>query len=113
MVHYASAEMPTHPWKMEEERRFLEDPTTVLGDRAMAAIAAVGHGLGLDYAGVDLTILRDGRVFVFEANATMLAHFERGNGPLAYRNPHVQRIVDAFEQLLADRARSWLGLPVC
>ncbi len=104
MVHYHSADMAAHPWKLDEERRFLEDPAGALGDKAMAAIAAIGRRLDLDYAGVDFAILPDGRVFVFEANATMLVHFERGNGPLAYRNPHVQRIVDAFEQLLADRA---------
>jgi hypothetical protein len=31
----------------------------------------------------------------------MLAHFERGDGVLAHKNRHVQRIVDAFDQLLA------------
>jgi hypothetical protein len=103
MVHYFSADMVTIPWKIEEERRFLDDPAATLGDRAMNAIAAVGQRLDLDYAGVDFAILPDGRAFVFEANATMLVHFERANGELAYRNAHVQRIVDAFESLLANR----------
>jgi hypothetical protein len=39
-------------------------------------------------------------VLVFEANATMLVHRQRRDGPLTYKNLHVQRIVDAFGQHL-------------
>jgi tetratricopeptide (TPR) repeat protein len=101
MVHYFSAEMEQHAWKLDEERRFLENPRAALGERAMDAVAAIARQLDLDYGGIDFTVLPDGRVFVFEANATMLAHFERGDGVLAHKNRHVQRIVDAFDQLLA------------
>jgi hypothetical protein len=103
MVHYFSADMEAHPWKIEEEHRFLEDPLSVLGDTAMAAIAAIGRRLDLDYAGIDFTILPGGGLFVFEANATMLVHFERSGGALEHRNAHVQRIVDAFDRLLESR----------
>jgi tetratricopeptide (TPR) repeat protein len=103
MVHYFSADMLEEPWKIDEERRFLEETGAALGDRAMAAIAVIGRRLDLDYAGVDFTLLPDGRVFLFEANATMLVHRERSTGVLAHRNAHVQRIVDAFERLQARR----------
>lgn len=103
MVHYFSAEMEGHAWKLDEERRFLEDPTTALGERALQAIAAIGYRLDLDYAGIDFALLPDGQVFVFEANATMLAHYERSTGPLAHKNPFVQHIVDAFERLMKRR----------
>ena len=103
MVHYFSADMQAHGWKLEEDRRFVEDPVAVLGEPAMASIRAIGRRLELDYAGIDFTLLADGRVFVFEANATMLVHGERANGPLAYRNAAVQRIAEAFEQMLAGR----------
>jgi hypothetical protein len=103
MVHYFSADMTASPAKMEEERRFLQDPGAALGSRASAAIAAIGQRLDMDYAGIDFAVLHDGRVLVFEANATMLVHRERPKGPLAHKNPHIQRIVDAFEQLLVRR----------
>lgn len=103
MVHYFSADMLDHPWKIEAERRFLDDPGAALGARALAAVAAVGRRLDLDYAGIDFTVLPDGRLFVFEANATMLVHRERGNGPLAHKNAHVQRIVDAFAALISAK----------
>ncbi|MDQ2735355.1 MAG: hypothetical protein M3Y55_10290 [Pseudomonadota bacterium] len=98
--------MTEHPWKIDEERRFLEDAGASLGSRGMAAI---GDRLGLDYAGLDFTLLPDGRVLVFEANATMLVHRERSSGLLAHRNPRVQRIVDAFENMQARRVADWRG----
>nr|WP_234480698.1 hypothetical protein [Paraburkholderia aspalathi] len=101
MVHYYSADMEQHPWKLEEERRFLDNPHAALGERVMSAIAAIGRRLDLDYGGIDFTVLPDGQVLVFEANATMLAHFERATGTLAHKNPHVQRIVDAFERMMS------------
>jgi tetratricopeptide (TPR) repeat protein len=106
MVHYFSANMEAHAWKLDEERRFLADPRDAIGDRALRAIANIGERLALDYAGIDFTILPDGRVFVFEANATMLVHYERDDGPLKHKNAHVQRIADAFEQMMMRRSLS-------
>lgn len=103
MVHYYSADMEQHAWKLDEERRFLDNPRAALGERAMNAIAAIGRRLDLDYGGIDFTLLPDGQVLVFEANATMLAHFERETGLLAHKNPYVQRIVDAFERMMTRR----------
>ncbi len=106
MVHYFSADMEQHPWKIDEEHRFLQDPEAVLGARAMAAIRGIGRRLDLDYGGIDFTLLPDGKVFVFEANATMLVHRERNDGVLAHKNRAVQHIVDAFECLLDQRTNS-------
>jgi hypothetical protein len=103
MVHYYSADMEQHPWKLEEERRFLDNPRAALSERVMRAVAAIGRRLDLDYGGIDFTVLPDGQVLVFEANATMLAHFERETGALAHKNPYVQHIVDAFERMMMRR----------
>ncbi|HEY0294727.1 MAG TPA: hypothetical protein VGC69_05255, partial [Bordetella sp.] len=100
MVHYHSAGMLAEPWKREEEARFLADPRTELGMAAWAALEALGRQMDLDYAGADFTLLPDGAVFVFEANATMLVHYERPDGPLAHKNPYIRRIADAFGRLL-------------
>jgi len=99
MVHYYTAEMLENPWKIAEEHLFLQDPCAVLGERAMAAIVQIGQRLDLDYAGIDFTVMSDGQVFIFEANATMLVHRVSAEGPLAHKNSYVQRIADAFEAL--------------
>ena len=80
--------------------RYLENPQSALGRDAWAAVAAIGQAMDLDYAGVDFSLLPDGRVLVFEANATMLVHPETPDGPLAHKNPFVQQIVDAFQAML-------------
>ncbi|MDQ2928867.1 MAG: tetratricopeptide repeat protein [Pseudomonadota bacterium] len=100
LVHYATAGMEGHAWKLEEERRFLESPEQVLGAAGLAAITAIGSRMNLDYAGVDFSILADGRILVFEANPVMPVHPEDADGVLAFKIPHVQRIFDAFETLL-------------
>jgi glutathione synthase/RimK-type ligase-like ATP-grasp enzyme len=106
IVHYVSADMTGHRWKIDEERRFLEDARGVLGELAMKAIAGIGRRLGLDYGGIDFALLPDGRVLVFEANATMLVHREDVDGVIAHKNAFVQRIVDAFEQMQIRRVGS-------
>ena len=105
MVHYVSAGMDVQ-WKIDEERRFLEDTGAALGARVANALAAIGARLDLDYGGIDYTLLPDGRVLVFEANATMLIHGEPANSPIAHKNTFAQRIVAAFEQLQAERTQA-------
>jgi hypothetical protein len=99
MVHYETANMSV-PWKLLEEQRFLQDPAKVLGDQGMALIAAIGQRLDLDYGGVDFSILPDGSLLLFEANATMLVHPEEEDDALKFKNPYVQKIFDAFSELL-------------
>jgi hypothetical protein len=98
MVHYLSADMPTHPWKLQEEAAFLADWQGAIGAAAASAIVEIGRRLDLDFCGIDFSIARDERVVVFEANATMLIHPESADGPLAFKNVAVQRIVDAMRR---------------
>ncbi len=100
MVHYRSADMPAHAWKLAEEAAFLADWRSALGPVAADPIAAVGRRLGLDFCGIDFAIAPDGRAILFEANATMLIHPEADTGPLAFKNPAVRRIIDAMQALI-------------
>ncbi|MDR3481397.1 MAG: hypothetical protein P4L91_11880 [Burkholderiaceae bacterium] len=104
LVHYLSAEMLPHAWKRAEEQRFLDDPATVLGPAAMQALRAIGQRMNLDFCGIDFSLLEDGRILLFEANATMLVHLEQFHAALQFRNPYVQRILDAFDRMLDRRA---------
>jgi hypothetical protein len=101
MVHYESAGMEDAPERLAEEMRFLEDPAAALGADAWAAVTAIGAAMELDYAGVDFSLLPDGRVLLFEANATMLVHPEAPDGPLAHKNPAIERILAGFQAMLA------------
>jgi tetratricopeptide (TPR) repeat protein len=104
LVHHETSGMTPFDDRRAEEARFLADPEGALGARGMAAIRAIGQRLDLDYCGVDFSLVPDGRVLVFEANATMLAHAEDADGPYAHKNPFVARIAEAFQALLARKA---------
>jgi tetratricopeptide (TPR) repeat protein len=106
LVHHESASMADDAARRAEEHRFVDDPQAVLGQAAMAAIGEVGRRLDLDYAGLDFSLLADGRVLVFEANATMLVHREPDDGVFAYKNRTVAAIVEAFEAMLIAAART-------
>ena len=99
LVHYATSLTPGDAALQAEELRFLQDPQGVLGPEAWTAIAAVGARLDMDYAGVDFSLTPDGRVLVFEANATMLTHTE-SEPPLDRKNTYVERIISAFQALV-------------
>jgi hypothetical protein len=73
MIHYYRAPMGAHEWMRDEERRFLQTPEEALAGWD-TAVRAVGAATGLDYFGIDCTVLPDGTLFVFEADAAMLVH---------------------------------------
>lgn len=104
LVHYGTSGTAEHAKLLAEEQRFLDDPEAALGSRAMAAIRAIGERLDLDFCGIDFSLLDDGQVLMFEANATMLVHPEAPDGPLAHKNPYVERILEAFRAMLARPA---------
>jgi tetratricopeptide (TPR) repeat protein len=105
LVHYFSADMLAEPWKRDEERRFLEDPAAVLGSAGMAAIAEIARRLDLDFAGIDFSILPDGRILVFEANATMRVHLHDRIEDFPYKHIHVPKIFQAFTRMIEERMR--------
>jgi hypothetical protein len=82
---------------------FLNDPVSALGGAAWQALESMGQRLNLDFGGVDFSILPDGKLLLFEANATMLVHPETYSKELKFKNVFVQRILDAFDQLLDRR----------
>jgi glutathione synthase/RimK-type ligase-like ATP-grasp enzyme len=100
LLHYGTADMLCAPWKTEEERRFLDDPAAVLGAAAWEALHEIGRRMDLDYCGIDFSMLPDGRVLVFEVNATMLARPEMEDDGLRFKNVYVHRIYDALDSLM-------------
>jgi tetratricopeptide (TPR) repeat protein len=106
LLHYENAGMAEAAAGRAEEQRFLDDPEGALGALATQALGEIGRRLDLDYAGVDFSLLDDGRLLVFEANATMLVHPEAQGGVFAYKNRAVAMITDAFEAMVLAAARA-------
>jgi glutathione synthase/RimK-type ligase-like ATP-grasp enzyme len=103
-VHYFNAEMAASAECRAEERRFLENMAGVVGPLAMAALGAIAATLGLDYGGIDFGLDAEGRLLLFEANATMVI-LPPGPEPMwDYRRAPIARALGAARALIAARA---------
>jgi glutathione synthase/RimK-type ligase-like ATP-grasp enzyme len=104
-IHYFTAEMADNAKHRAEDAAFLDNMPRVLGDRAMEALSEICSTLGLDYGGIDFSVSGDGKILLFEANATMVVLPTDKDARWDYRRPAVQRILDAVQRLLTrDRA---------
>lgn len=103
-VHYFSADMAEHPSYRAEEARFLQDMPATLGAGAMAALQELQARLALDFAGVDFALSEDGRVLLFECNATMAIYPAAEAVLWDYRRPAVAAALAAARQMLARGA---------
>lgn len=105
-VHYFSAAMADRPDYRAEERAFLEDMAGALGPDAMLALERIADALGLDYGGVDFAFDRQGRVVVFEANATMVINPPDADERWDYRRAALDHVAGAVRSMLIERARN-------
>jgi glutamate/tyrosine decarboxylase-like PLP-dependent enzyme/glutathione synthase/RimK-type ligase-like ATP-grasp enzyme len=103
-IHYFSADMADKPDHRAEEAAFLADMKSFLGAKAMDALEQLQTALGLDYAGVDFGLSRDGSILLFEANATMVVQHPDPGEHWDYRRPAVDRIHAAVRQMLIRNA---------
>ena len=104
-VHYFSADMADNPGRRAEDAAFLEDPRGTIGERAYAALETVVQTLALDYGGVDFSIGPDGKIVLFEANATMIVQPPPAEAIWDYRRKPVERIITAVQTMLRTRAQ--------
>jgi glutathione synthase/RimK-type ligase-like ATP-grasp enzyme len=72
----------------------------------MATLRTIGSTLGLDYGGIDFAFDAQGRLVVFEANATMVILPPKDDPRYAYRKAPIQRALDAVRALIMRRANT-------
>jgi glutamate/tyrosine decarboxylase-like PLP-dependent enzyme/Tfp pilus assembly protein PilF len=103
-IHYFSADMADKPDHRAEEAEFLADMQNFLGAKAMDALRQLQAALGLDYAGVDFGLSRDGEILLFEANATMVVQHPDPGEHWDYRRPAVDQIHAAVRHMLMRKS---------
>jgi glutathione synthase/RimK-type ligase-like ATP-grasp enzyme len=103
-VHYFSADMSDNAAHRAEEEAFLGDMADTLGPLAMAALERVRRTLALDFGGIDFALAPDGRIVVFEANATMVVPLPGEDARWEYRRAPIDRIYGAVRALLEQTA---------
>jgi glutathione synthase/RimK-type ligase-like ATP-grasp enzyme len=104
-VHHFRTDMANHEWMRKEEERYLQDMGSVFDAAHQDALRAMARATGLDYGGIDFGLDRDGRIVVFEANASMLVHDEKAED-FAYKNPYIAKIKHAFDAMVSRRRLS-------
>lgn len=100
-VHHFTAGMDESAERRAEEAAFLAGMDLTLGARAVRALERVAAALGLDYAGIDFGLHQDGRIVVYEANATMVILPPRDEARWEYRRPAFERALGATRAMLA------------
>ncbi len=103
LVHYWRAHMNQSDWKKCEEEKFVADWRTVFGPGAAFAVEQVALRLDLDYGGMDCSILADGTVLFFEANASMLVCMDEQNSLFPNKHAAGLRIRDAVTDMVRNR----------
>ncbi len=102
-VHYFTSDMAADPALRAEEQHFLANMADVIGKRALQSLTQLDKVLGLGYGGVDFALSRDGRVLLFEANATMAIISPPPEPIWDYRRPPIAAAIDAVRQTLFAR----------
>ena len=102
-VHYFTSGMADNAAHRKEERRFLENMPTALGERAMATLDEIRSEVGSYYFGVDFALAADGRVLLFEANAAMVVIAPPLEPIWDYRRGPVAVILEAAKRMALSR----------
>jgi hypothetical protein len=103
-VHYFTADMAHSAENRSKDAAFLEDMTSAVGRRGIAALARIGEVLGLDYGGIDFAVNARGEILFFEANATMVVVPLSLDEKWDYRRPAVERVFAAVRTMLVERS---------
>jgi tetratricopeptide (TPR) repeat protein len=105
MVHHFRTDMANQAWMRHEEEHFLKAPQQVFNNSQFSALQTAVTLIGLDFCGIDCALTSEGKVLIFEMNATMRVHDEKTE-LYAYKNPYIAQIKTAFDLMLARFAAS-------
>lgn len=104
-VHYFTSAMAEDSAFRAEEARFLTNMADALGRLAMDGLKRLAAALALDYGGIDFGISPDGRVLLFEANATMAIVPPSAEPIWDYRRASASAAIEALRRMLFARAK--------
>ena len=104
MIHYLNAGMAESAAKRADEAQAMAEFESGFGKRHGPAIAIVQQRLGLDYVILDCAEGPDGRLLLFEVEMAAIIHLLDPEDRFSYKRPQMQRIFDAFGELLEQAA---------
>ena len=105
LSHYFRTSMAEMPGWRAEEAAFLGDCQSYLGQDLCRAMGEIQARIGLDFFGIDGAIGPDGRLVVFECNASMLVRHADRPAMFDYKRKPAERIRTAVGDLLQTLAQ--------
>ncbi len=106
MIHYLNAGMIENA-----EKRFAEAQEMGRFEQGFAikhqqAFSTLAEHIGLDYFGIDCAQTQQGELLIFEACASLNVHSMDCEKTFPYKKVQMQKLFDAFEQMLQDRSNA-------
>ena len=102
-VHYFSSDMDENEEYRNEEKAFLNDFSSFLGEDALSALERISQTLNLDYCGIDFGIDKKGNILLYEANATMLISQPGNERRWDYKRQAIENALAATKRMFVER----------
>jgi tetratricopeptide (TPR) repeat protein len=102
LVHYwrVTGLMRENAWMRAEEEHFLRDAASVFPNWE-PLFRHMSEAIGLEYFGVDCTLLPSGEVLVFECDPCAFVHCREADDAFGYKFEYVPRIFAAVDEMLS------------
>lgn len=94
--------MKDNAWMTDEEIAFLSDCEAYLGHERYETLKSLYDVVGLDFFGIDFSILENGKILIYELNPAMRHSFHHARN-FPYLTPYYERISGAFNRMILDR----------
>ena len=104
-IWYLNAGMSASANKRFEEQTFMQTFDIGFARRHAIALNGIAKRIGLDYFTVDCAETTNGSLLIFEADNTAIVHDMDPPEIFPYKAPQMQRVFDAFADMLGRRAR--------
>ena len=110
MIHYLNAGMYEDSAKRAEEATFMANFADFAG-RHHDALAAIHQRSKLDYIAIDCAEMPNGELLIFEIDHVMVVHAMDPADRFPYKQSHMLKVRQAFENLLVGRNTSSQSTP--
>ena len=105
MIHYLNAGMNESAVKRAEEAECMAQFDHTFAIRHAAALQTIHERMQLPYIGIDCAETQNGELLIFEIDNAMIVHAMDPVEMYPYKKPAMQKVFDAFRQLL-EHARA-------
>jgi hypothetical protein len=103
LIHYLNAGMVDSAAKRFIEAQVMGSFDNDFAIKHKRAFEQLNQAVGLEYFGIDCAETKEGKLLVFEACASLNIHAMDCEKTFPYKKPQMQKIFDAFLQMLVKR----------